>query len=122
PSPETGGVGPPFQGCSAERGFSDWGERARDNKPSCGSGSMDRGSSPPTNVRTLVLRLSCGISFVLYLHRYTLGFIKADLEKEFHWDAVTFGWLDGLFPASYGLAQIPSGIVCDWFGAHVLLG
>jgi MFS family permease len=69
-----------------------------------------------------VLCLACGISFVLYLHRYTWGFIKADLEKEFHWDPVTFGWLDGLFPASYGLAQIPSGIVCDWFGAHFLLG
>src|SRR5262249_42361853 len=23
---------------------------------------------------------------------------------------------------SYGLGQVPSGILCDWFGAHLLLG
>jgi MFS transporter, ACS family, glucarate transporter len=78
--------------------------------------------SPPTNVRMLVLALSCGVSFVLYLHRYVWGLIKKDVQDEFGWDVETLGWLDGFFPASYGVSQIPSGMLCDWFGAHFLLG
>src|SRR5437868_4161057 len=80
------------------------------------------GERPATNVRTLVLALACGISFLLYLHRYAWGFIKADVQKEFEWNLVTLGWLDSLFALSYGLGQVPAGILCDWFGANVLLG
>src|SRR5262245_19674066 len=76
----------------------------------------------PTNVRTLILVLACATSFVLYLHRYVWGFIKTDVKKEFGWDEVSMGWLDSCFPATYGVAQIPSGILCDWFGAHLFLG
>lgn len=76
----------------------------------------------PSGVRWLVLGLACSISFLLYLHRYTWGFVKKDVQDEFGWDEVTLGWLDGLFAASYAVGQIPSGMLCDWFGAHLLLG
>lgn len=79
-------------------------------------------SRQPTRIRYLVFALCCGISGLLYLHRYTWGFIKHDLQKEFHWDSRTMGQLDSWFVASYGFAQIPAGIVCDLFGAHLLLG
>jgi ACS family glucarate transporter-like MFS transporter len=80
------------------------------------------GRSVPTNVRGLVLALACGISFLLYLQRYTWGFIKKDVQAEFGWDPVQLGWLDSLFPISYGVGQVPAGVLCDWFGAHALLG
>ncbi len=76
----------------------------------------------PTFVRLLVLLLSCGLSFLLYLHRYAWGFIKKDVQDEFGWDTVTLGWLDSLFVFTYGLGQVPSGIVGDWFGARAVLG
>ncbi len=76
----------------------------------------------PTNVRALVLGLCCAISFLLYLHRYSWGFIKRDVQQEFGWDPVTLGWLDSCFLSSYGLGQVPAGMLCDWFGAHALLG
>jgi sugar phosphate permease len=76
----------------------------------------------PTRVRALVFALACSISFILYLHRYTWGFIKPDLRAEFGWDPITLGWLDSLFVLSYGMGQVPSGMLCDWFGAHLLLG
>src|SRR5438477_3834616 len=76
----------------------------------------------PTRVRFLVLGLACGLSFLLYLHRYAWGFVKKDVQDEFGWDARVLGLLDSAFPLSYGLAQVPSGILCDWFGARVLLG
>jgi len=76
----------------------------------------------PTNVRGLILVLACGTSFVLYLHRYVWGFVKKDIQDAFDWSDVELGWLDGLFPASYGVCQIPAGMLGDWFGAHLLLG
>ena len=75
-----------------------------------------------TRVRFLVLALSCSVSFVLYLQRYAWGFIKKDVQDEFGWNSVTLGWLDGLFGISYGVGQIPAGMLCDWFGVHLLLG
>src|SRR5262249_61687373 len=32
------------------------------------------------------------------------------------------GWLDALFAAPCALGQVPAGILCDWFGARLLLG
>jgi ACS family glucarate transporter-like MFS transporter len=86
--------------------------------PGKGRGPAQR----PTNVRRLVLVLACMLSFVLYLHRYSWGFVKQGVRDEFGWDPVTLGWLDSLFAGSYGLAQIPSGMLGDWFGARALLG
>lgn len=79
-------------------------------------------SAPPTNVRWLVFSLASATSFLLYLHRYTWGFVKADVAEEFGWDTVTLGVLDSCFLASYAVGQIPFGIVGDWFGPRVVLG
>ena len=80
------------------------------------------GEERPTQIRQFVLALACGISFLLYLHRYTWGTVKKNLIDDFGWDTVTLGWLDGLFALTYGIAQIPSGMLCDWFGSRALLG
>jgi len=74
-----------------------------------------------TRIRYLILVLSCSLSSVLYLHRYTWGFIKKDVQDEFGWDNATLGWLDSCFPLTYGIGSIPSGIACDWFGARLFL-
>lgn len=79
-------------------------------------------TSVPTNVRWLIFALSCGASFLLYLHRYTWGFIKLDIQREFGWDPKTLGLMDSFFLVTYAGGQIPSGMLCDWFGAHALLG
>jgi ACS family glucarate transporter-like MFS transporter len=79
-------------------------------------------SKRPTNVRRLIFALACGTSFILYLHRYTWGFAKHYVAEEFGWPEWQLGFLDSAFSASYGFGQIPSGILCDWFGPHVLLG
>ncbi len=76
----------------------------------------------PSRVRAIIFMLACGTSFVLYLHRYTWGFIKPFVGEEFGWSEWQLGLLDSVFSASYGFGQIPSGILCDWFGPHVLLG
>ncbi len=76
----------------------------------------------PTKVRWLIFALACGTSFFLYLHRYTWGFIKSDVQDETGWTEWQLGWLDSTFNITYAFGQVPSGILCDWFGPHVLLG
>ena len=79
-------------------------------------------SGRPTSVRWLIFALACGTSFFLYLHRYTWGFVKADVQEETGWTEWQLGWLDSTFSLMYGLGQIPTGMLCDWFGPHLLLG
>lgn len=79
-------------------------------------------ATAPTKTRWLIFALCCGTSFILYLHRYTWGFAKPYVREEFGWPEWQLGLLDGFFSASYAVGQIPSGILCDWFGPHLLLG
>jgi sugar phosphate permease len=91
-----------------------------------GLGSITRsGTRPsaqrPTRVRWLIFALACGTSWFLYLHRYTWNFIRPELEKEFGFNNTQ---LEGIFTAfnfSYAVGQIPSGVLCDYFGPHVFL-
>lgn len=79
-------------------------------------------NSQPTHVRRIVLALACGLSLLLYLHRYTWPYFRPKLQDEFAWDNATMGFLDNCFVATYALGQIPTGILCDWAGPRLLLG
>jgi MFS family permease len=92
------------------------------NEPASNPAADVASNEKPTNVRWLMFALSSGTSFILYLHRYTWGFIKVDVREETGWSEWQLGFLDSVFNASYAFGQIPSGILCDWFGPHVLLG
>jgi sugar phosphate permease len=74
-----------------------------------------------TRVRWLVFALACGASWFLYLHRYTWNFIRPELAKEFGFNNTQLESLFSAFNFSYAAGQIPSGIVCDFFGSHVFL-
>lgn len=78
-------------------------------------------SAPPTNTRWLIFGLACSVSFLLYLHRYTFGIVKAQLATEYGWDKTTLGYFDSAFMATYSLGQIPGGMLGDWFGPRSVL-
>ena len=82
----------------------------------------------PTNVRRKVLWLGFGLSWLLYIHRYVFALIKTDLKEEFAKFGIPeadhnelLSYLSAGFSASYGLFQIPAGMVIDLFGAHLFL-
>ncbi|MFO1023310.1 MAG: MFS transporter [Planctomycetales bacterium] len=75
----------------------------------------------PTNTRWMIFALSCAVSFILYLHRYTWGFVKAEVGTEFGWDKTTLGWLDSAFYISYAVGQVPGGMLADWYGTRIVL-
>ena len=82
---------------------------------------VDTGQERATRVRWLVFALACGASWFLYLHRYTWNFIRPELEKEFGLNNTQLEALFSAFSASYAVGQIPSGVICDLFGAHTFL-
>lgn len=97
--------------------------QARTDEPS----NLDRervlpgGHERPTRVRWLVFVLACGASWFLYLHRYTWNFIRPELAKEFGLNNTQLEALFAAFSISYAAGQIPSGVICDLFGAHAFL-
>lgn len=76
----------------------------------------------PTKVRWLMFALACMTSWFLYLHRYTWNFIRPELKAEYDFTNTQLEGIYTAFSVTYGLGQIPSGIICDFFGPHLFLG
>ncbi|WP_202921813.1 MFS transporter [Anatilimnocola aggregata] len=75
----------------------------------------------PTRVRWLILLLSCGASFLLYLHRYTWNFVNPKLQGQFNLSHSQTEFLFSLFYYTYAAGQIPSGMIIDRFGPRWFL-
>src|SRR5262249_48649108 len=75
-----------------------------------------------SRVRWVVFVLACGVSWLLYLHRYSWGVIKPTIKQENPWLTDTqLGWLDSAFQATYALGQVPAGLIGDLFGPRLIL-
>ncbi len=48
-----------------------------------------------------------------YMDRQTISLIKEPLSKEFHLDAVGFGWVMSAFLLTYAFFQLPAGYLVD---------
>ena len=82
----------------------------------------DASSEKPTRVRWLMFSLACGTSWFLYLHRYTWSVIGTFLMEDYGLSKTELGAIYSFFTPTYGIGQIPSGILCDWVGPHLFLG
>jgi sugar phosphate permease len=79
-------------------------------------------SQRPTRIRWLIFVLSCWVSWLLYLHRYSWGVIRPSLKAEYpQLTDVQLGWLDSAFMATYGLGQVPGGLAGDLLGPGAVL-
>ncbi len=61
-------------------------------------------------------------SWMLYVHRYTWNIIRPELQREYGLSNTALESIFSAFNFSYAFFQIPSGIICDLFGAHLFLG
>ena len=75
----------------------------------------------PTKIHQMVLVLAAAISLVLYLHRYTWNIIRPELAREYGFSNTELAQIFTSFQFSYALGQIPSGVICDFFGARYFL-
>ncbi len=75
----------------------------------------------PTKRRWIIFNLAAGTSFILYLHRYSWSMIRPEIKEEFGFSDQQLAGLYTLFNVTYSIGQIPSGIICDFFGPHMFL-
>lgn len=75
----------------------------------------------PTNRRWVIFSLAAGTSWFLYLHRFTFGVIRPELEKEYGFSNTELDSIFALFNLTYAIGQIPGGVICDFFGPHIFL-
>lgn len=78
-------------------------------------------AAAPTNRRWVIFSLAAGTSSLLYLHRYTFGVIRPELQEEYGFSNTELDSIFALFNLTYAMGQIPSGIICDLFGPHAFL-
>ncbi len=78
--------------------------------------------SPPSSRRVLVFQLSCLVSFLLYVHRYTFGIVRPMLAEEYGYSNTQLETIGSIFYLGYTFASVPAGIVADLFGTHLFLG
>jgi len=83
--------------------------------------SSQAAAQRPTNRRWLMFTLAGGASWFLYLHRFTFGVIRPELEKEYGFSNTELDSIFALFNLTYAIGQIPGGIICDLFGSHLFL-
>jgi MFS transporter, ACS family, glucarate transporter len=74
-----------------------------------------------TRRRMIVFWLAAATSFLLYLHRYTWNLIRPELQAEYGFSNTTLEGLGTVFYATYAFGSIPSGILIDLIGAHLVL-
>lgn len=83
--------------------------------------SIEQPASRATRRRFLVFWLASAASFLLYLHRYTWNLIRPELQSEYGFSNTTLEGLGTAFYGTYAFGSIPSGVVIDLFGPHLVL-
>ena len=78
-------------------------------------------TASPTRVRWLIFVLAGGTSWFLYLHRFAWNIIRPELMNQYELTNTEVDTVFSLFNVSYALGQIPGGMICDYFGAHLFL-
>lgn len=92
------------------------------NNPGPSADFADSGDQRPSRIRWLIFGLACASSWFLYLHRYTWSFVSERLQTEQGFTENETSRMFAFFNFAYGFGQIPSGILGDLFGVHLLLG
>jgi sugar phosphate permease len=72
-------------------------------------------------VRTTALTLLCVTGVINYLDRSTLSIATPRILEDLHLSRAQMGVLQSAFTSSYGLAQLPIGVLIDKVGPRLLL-
>jgi ACS family glucarate transporter-like MFS transporter len=77
--------------------------------------------SRPSRVRFQVLAVACSLAVLTYIHR--LFFVAANpyLKSDLHLNDEQMGYLAAAFLVSYGIFQVPGGLLGDRLGGRQLL-
>jgi len=76
-------------------------------------------NTKPGNYRWVVVALLFFATTINYLDRQVLSYLKPTLEKEFHWDNTTYGYISGIFQLFYATGLLLSGRIIDKVGTKI---
>lgn len=75
----------------------------------------------PTRVRWEIFSVALATSAILYLHRYSLGFVKNELARDWQLNNTELGHIDSAFALCYSGFQFPLALAADGIGVRVVL-
>lgn len=81
----------------------------------------EHSSQKPTGIRYLVLLVTFGMAFLLYLHRFCMSYAQRYVREDLSLTNDDLSFCFSAFFFSYALAQVPSGWLSDRFGARTML-
>lgn len=80
-----------------------------------------RSSEKPTNTRRSIVVFGASIAFLSFLHRAAISQAAPAMTRELHLSPVQMGLVFSAFGFTYAAGEMPSGWLCDRFGARWLL-
>ena len=89
--------------------------------PSVGAASVPL-ALRATRVRYLVLAMLFIATIINYADRASMSIAGSAIQKDFHIDAVSLGYIFSAFGWSYVVAQLPGGWLLDRFGSRRVYG
>ncbi len=78
-------------------------------------------SAAPTNARRRVVVFGASLAFLSFLDRAAISQAAPAISRELHLSNVQMGLVFSAFGITYAACEIPSGWLCDRFGARRLL-
>ena len=78
-------------------------------------------STRPTSARRRVVVFGAALAFLSFLDRAAISQAAPAIAKDLHLNPVQMGLVFSAFGITYALCEIPSGWLCDRFGARRLL-
>ena len=75
----------------------------------------------PTNTRARIIAFGTSLAFLSFLDRAAIGQLGPSISKELHLTPFQMGMVFSVFGITYALGEMPSGWLCDRFGARALL-
>ena len=78
-------------------------------------------SAAPTGVRRRVVAFGASLAFLSFLDRAAISQAAPAISRDLHLNTVQMGLVFSAFGITYAACEIPSGWLCDRFGARKLL-
>src|SRR5580698_1139099 len=76
------------------------------------------GTTPPTHARRRVVVFGASLAFLSFLDRAAISQAAPSILKELHLTSVQMGLVFSAFNLTYAFGEMPSGWLCDRFGAR----
>lgn len=84
-------------------------------------GQSPKSAAPATRARKRVVAFGASLAFLSFLDRAAISQAAPSIIRSLHLNSIQMGLIFSAFGLTYAAGEIPSGWLCDRFGARILL-